>query len=255
KEGTATAESFKAAIRGSRVVNAAEIGWREAGRGGWMWVLMSPDGTSYYHYDRSRAGEVARELWGGDFKGTLCTDFYAAYTQHTGPSQRCGVHLLRDLQELAETHRENAELVEGVGEVVKMYKAGSKLDKQEAQPSQRERDELYGQVLARAREWGRKWARTRGHPGEALCKRLLRHDRERVQFVKQAEVEATNNAAERKISPIAVVRHSSGGSRSAAGSATRARLHTLYSSWAGHGLDLMPDWLKMLGAQIPLPSS
>ncbi|MDQ2809060.1 MAG: transposase [Chloroflexota bacterium] len=78
---------------------------------------------------------------------------------------------------------------------------------------------------------------------------------ELFQFVKQAEVEATNNVAERKVRPIAVVRHIRGGSRSPAGSETRSRLHTLYSSWAGRGLDPMTEYLKMLGVQIPLPSS
>ncbi len=255
KEGKSSAAAFKAAILRGRVVHADETGWREAGRNGYVWLIASPDGTSYFHYSHSRAGKVSRELLGEGFKGTLCSDYYAGYNQHTGASQRCWAHLLRDLKALVENNPGNDEIAVWVGGVIELYETGKALDEREVPPSQGERDELSKELVEKARELGKKWARQRGHPGGALCKRLLRHDEELFQYVAQAEVAATNNLSERKLRPIAVVRHISGDTKSPAGSETRMILHSLYSSWAGRGLDPMAECLKMLGAQTPLPSS
>lgn len=255
KEGKPTAETFKKHIRSGQVVHADETGWREAGRSGYVWLIANPDGTSYFHYSHSRAGKVSRELLGEAFKGTLCSDFYCGYNQHTGPSQRCWAHLLRDLKALVENNPGNDEIAQWVGGVIELYETGKTLDEREMRPSQAERDELYRELVEKVRELGKRWARQRGHPGGALCKRLLRHDEELFQYVAQAEVAATNNFSERKIRPIAVVRNISGDTKSPVGSETRMILHSLYSSWAGRGLDPMAECLKMLGAQTPVPSS
>ena len=105
------------------------------------------------------------------------------------------------------------------------------------------------------------WAQTKEHPCQTLGKRLLRHEGELFEFVRQAGVGATNNAAERAIRPLAVARKISGGTRSGAGSTTRMQLQTLFRTWEQQGRDPVAACLEMLGgasptpAAIPLPSS
>lgn len=91
------------AIRGSPHVNADETGLREDGLNGYMWSL-STESLRYFHFERSRAGAVARKLLGLCFGGVLVCDFYCGYNFYDGPIQRCWVHLLRDLAKLADVH-------------------------------------------------------------------------------------------------------------------------------------------------------
>jgi Transposase IS66 family len=64
---------------------------------------------------------------------------------------------------------------------------------------------------------GLRWARAKGHPTHALCQRVLRHEGELFELVRQAGVEAPNNRAEQAIRPVAVARKITGGTRSGAG--------------------------------------
>ena len=100
-----------------------------------------------------------------------------------------------------------------------------------------------------------RWAQTKEHPARALCQRVLRHEGELFEFVRQAEVAATNNVAERVLRPLVVARKISGGTRSAAGSRTRMALQTLFTTWAAKGQDPLQACLEMLRAKTPLPSS
>ncbi|MHB8574220.1 MAG: IS66 family transposase [Dehalococcoidia bacterium] len=57
---------------------------------------------------------------------------------------------------------------------------------------------------------------------------------------------ADNNAAERSVRPLAVVRKISGGTRSAAGSLTRTMLSTITQSWQAQGQHLLDAWTTLL---------
>jgi hypothetical protein len=100
--GQATVPTIKAELQAGDGLYMDETGWDENGQGGYSWVLTNAAGGSYYHYDHSRAGAVARGLRGAHYQGPLITDFYAAYNDHAGRHQRCWGHLLRDLAGFAE---------------------------------------------------------------------------------------------------------------------------------------------------------
>jgi hypothetical protein len=57
------------------------------------------------------------------------------------------------------------------------------------------------------------------------------------QFVHVDGVPADNNLAERSLRPIVVIRKTSGGSRSPAGSKTRMALVSLFATWRARGLN------------------
>lgn len=254
-EGEPSAAAIKTELRASAVLYIDETGWREGGHNGYSWVLTNAAGVSYYHYDASRAGAVARSLTGAHYAGTLCSDFYAAYNEHQCRHQRCWAHLLRDLADVEKLHAGNQELTEWIKEVCDLYKEGAELGRRAPPPSAEERVRKAAELRGRVHELGLRWAQAREHPAHALCQRLLRHEAELFEFVRQAAVEATNNRAERAIRPLAVARKISGGTRSPNGSTTRMRLQTLFTTWAAKGVDPLQACLEMLRAKTPLPSS
>jgi len=255
-EGQVAAEAIKEELRASPVLHMDETGWRENGQNGYVWVMSNAAGVSYFHYDHSRAGEVARGLSGAHYRGTLCTDFYAAYNAHTCRQQRCWAHLLRDVAELEEKDGgRTAGLAEWIKGVRALYGEGRECAERAPPAAAAELEAKAAELRGRAHALGLEYAQEKGHAAKALCQRLLRHAGELFEFVRQGEVEATNNRAERAIRPLAVARKISGGTRSDEGSTTRMRLQTLFTSWAAKGLDPLAACLAMLRGQTLLPSS
>ena len=254
-EGAPTTAAIKAELRAGPVVHLDETGWRENGQNGYVWVMTSPAGVAYFHYDRSRAGAVARQLTGAHYAGTLASDFYGGYNEHQCRHQRCWAHLIRDLAKLEQEYGREAEVAEWVRAVCQLYREGADYDGRAPPPNPEERAAQAAALERQAHELGLRWAQTKDHPARALCQRVLRHERELFEFVRQAEVAATNNVAERVLRPLVIARKISGGTRSAAGSRTRMALQTLFTTWAAKGQDPLQACLAMLRAQTPLPSS
>jgi transposase len=74
-------------------------------------------------------------------------------------------------------------------------------------------------------------------PQRGLCQRITKHLSALFVFVEDPAVPATNNAAERSLRHLVTARKISGGTRSAAGTATKMRLATLFGTWRAQGLD------------------
>jgi transposase len=87
--------AFLAQARASPIASMDETGWREDGQNGQVWGLVTPgpEPVRYYHYEHSRAGEVATAVL-GDFAGHLVSDFYGGYNKYGGKHQRCWVHTI-----------------------------------------------------------------------------------------------------------------------------------------------------------------
>jgi transposase len=130
RRGKAIVEGFKQQIRGSPVVNGDETAWREDGQNGYVWSF-STDKLRYFLYHKTRSATVVKEVLGEQFDGVVVSDFYAAYNAHLGMHQRCWVHLLRDIHELKEKHKQDRELrrwaqaVKAIYEEAKAYKGAS----------------------------------------------------------------------------------------------------------------------------------
>ncbi len=253
--GADAVAAVKHAVSASSQVHMDETVWREDGDNGYVWATSTPTGYRYYEFALSRGGAVAEHILGADFHGTLVTDFYAGYNWYAGPHQRCWVHLLRDLHDLDETAGvEQPEVREWVSQVKRTYADGKALVERAPSPSPAEREPLFPSLVERVRALGLIWARDKGHPAQALCKRLLRHDVELFQFVRQADLAAHNNLAERSVRPLVIARKISGGTRSEPGSATRMTLQTLFATWVAHGCDALAQCRAMLAGLPFLPA-
>jgi hypothetical protein len=230
--------------------------WREEGQNGYVWLFATPQGERYYEYDRSRAGAVAKRILGSNFKGTLVTDFYAAYNDFPGEHQRCWAHLLRDLHELKEKHKDkeskhNQEVLEWTGELRKLYDTAQVLVRGPAPPTLRQRQLVYSQSVQATAQLARKYANAKehaAHPCHTLSKRLLLHLDGLFQFVRQPGLSADNNLAERSVRPVVVMRKVSGGSQSERGSRTRMTLASLFGTWRAKGLNPFSECLLLLSS-------
>jgi transposase len=218
-----------AAIRASPVVHADETGWRENGRNGYAWTLSTP--TQRYFVRGSREQVVLEEALGPAFAGGLVGDFYCAYTNDDGRHQYCWAHLLREAAELAEQHRQRPAVVGWPAALHHLY--GRARDASE--PDLTARRQAQHRFAAELAALCRPFLGVADAPQRTLCERIDRHLADLFGFVAEPAVPPTNNAAERSLRHLVTCRKISGGTRSAAGSATKLALATLFGTWRVHG--------------------
>jgi hypothetical protein len=245
--GQAALTAVREGIRASPVVQADETGWRENGQNGYVWFAGTPTGERYFEYHHSRAGTVINTLLGEDFAGVLGSDFYAGYNDTPGGRhQRCWAHLLRDLHALKEDHANSLEVVVWARAVKDVYLLAKAWLAEGV-----ERKRAYRELVLLVRALGEQFAQAKGHPCQALAKRLLRHQDELFVFVREVGVSPDNNLAERSLRPLVVSRKISGGTRSPAGSQTRMTLTSLFQTWQARGLNPLHECLRLLQSPFP----
>ena len=242
-------EGLLAEIQGSPVVHADETGWRENGRNGWLWSLVTPT-VRFFHWDPSHARAVFLPLLGEGFEGVLVTDCYSAYTGMDCLHQYCWAHVLREARDLRESHREDESLARWADELRKYYhtavawaaKAGS--GSEEARHKARVRAETALRKVANR-------AVSRTGVAKTLGDRIRRHAHELVTFVEHPDVPPDNNAAERAIRSAVVARKVSGGTRSPQGSETKSILLSHFETWRATGLSPIAACLAALTSPTP----
>lgn len=245
--GQGALKAVRERIRASPVVQADETGWRENGQNGYIWFAGTPTGERYFEYQHSRAGAVINTLLGEDFGGVLTSDFYAAYNDTPGGQhQRCWAHLLRDLHTLKVEQASALEVVVWAKAVKDVYLLAKACLAEGV-----ERQRAYRELVLLVRALGEQFAQVKGHPCQALAKRLLRHQDELFVFVRQPGVPADNNLAERCLRPLVVSRKISGGSRSAVGSQTQMALSSLFQTWIAQGRNPLLECRRLLQSPFP----
>jgi transposase len=225
-------------VQASAIVHGDETGWRENGQNGYVWAFLgvSPLPVHYFVYQPTRAGRIPQGVLGLHFRGHLVSDFYGGYNVIRGPHQRCWVHMLRDLHKLKEAHAETAEVLAWVKSVGDLYTEGKTWLASHPTPTHAACQTKYADLLARILTLGEEYALT-AHPCRVLAKRILRHQDELFQFVLYPGVPSDNNAAERGLRPLVIMRKISGGTRSDEGSKTRLTLYSLFSTWHARNLN------------------
>jgi transposase len=241
-----------AQARASPIAHMDETGWREDGQNGYVWGLVTPgpEPVCYYAYDASRAGAVATTLL-HDFAGHLVTDYYSAYNQVRSKHQRCWSHLLRDLHALKTDHAAEPTVVQWAQAVQALYDDARAAFAGPTVLTARQRTLLARQLNAPAFRLGVVYAGGKGHPCQALARRLLRHQGELFAFVRVPGLDADNNRAERLLRPLVIGRKISGGTRSPAGTAAHMGLRSLFATWQARGLNPFQACLSLLHSRLP----
>ena len=90
-------------IQASAVVHADETSWRSDGLGHFVWFAGNQN-LAFFHIDRHRSAQVAQNIFGEDFDGTLVRDRYAAYNGIGVDRQICLAHILTNAKEITAEH-------------------------------------------------------------------------------------------------------------------------------------------------------
>jgi transposase len=238
RQGARQVPQIQEQVRASPVVHADETGWRESGRNGYVWTFSTP--TARYFTRAGRAGAVIDAVLGPAFSGVLVSDFYAAYDHVPTAKQRCWAHLLRDVHTLRLQHPDDAALAAWATALHALFErgqAGAAGPTAGPRPAQRAQWALRVQLQAELRALATVPPMEPPPVYATLAARLRRYEGELFTFVTAPGVPADNNAAERSLRHLVTRRKISGGTRSAAGTATAMTLSTLFGTWHAQGRD------------------
>jgi transposase len=238
-------DRLKLVLRAAGVVHGDETGWRTNGKNGCLWTLTNATHT-LYHVDRSRAGKVIVGLLGKSFGreggGKLVSDFYGAYDQLGGTQQKCLTHLLRELRDTTakrpalKVHPFFRRCKRLVRDMLKLKRSRPTLQT--------------GDYERRVKRLEKRLDRLKDQPWDdadarRLAKRLCKYRDKLTPFLHHADLDGTNNAAERALRPAVVMRKITGGSRSAEGAKAWSILASVMRTAQQQGRDVL-DTLKTL---------
>ena len=207
-------ERLTEAVLCSPALNVDETGWSTWGEQRTLWTATTPE-AAIFRVAQDRHRDRLEELIGKHFPGIVCSDRWWAY-QHLDPECRqvCWEHLKRDFRHHSEGHGEQKNFGEqGLGLTTRLFAAWHAFTehrdrrrlRREIKPIQRELRTL----LVRA---GRKSTRTRHH--RVFANKLLNIWPALWTFTNVADVQPTNNAAERSLRGPVIHRKLSHGTRS-----------------------------------------
>lgn len=222
--------AIAATIRASPAVHLDETGWRENGRNGFIWTASTSAERVFLHGTRQKA--MVDRLLGETFAGVVISDFYTAYTGDDRIHQYCWAHLLRDIHDLTTRQPQDPVLLGWAAAVHALFQRAQA----GATGPPRPRRALRRAVQAELTQLCTPWAAV-DVPHRTLCVRMLKHLPDLFTFVTNPAVPPTNNAAERSLRHLVVVRKISGGARSPTGTATRMTLASLFGTWRVQGIN------------------
>jgi transposase len=238
-------DRLKLALRAAGVVHADETGWRVNGKNGYLWTLTNATHT-LYHVDRSRGAKVIVGLLGRSFGreggGKLVSDFYSAYDQLGGTQQKCLTHLLRELRDIT------AKRPQLKGHP--FFKGCKKLARDMLKLKGDRPNLPVDDYQRRVKRLEKRLDRLKDQPWDdadarRLAKRLIKYRDKLTPFLHHAELDGTNNAAERALRPAVVMRKITGGSRSPHGAKAWSILASVMRTAQQQGRDVL-DTLKTL---------
>lgn len=221
-------------LRKQAAVHIDETGWRIHGDNHWLWVFIS-DVVTLYVVSHSRGSKVPKAMLGAAFEGSVISDFYSAYSPLEYQKAKCWAHLLRDAHGLVEGKPPpDPERLKFKEELHALFlEMGLALEQVALQEDAREA--LSQEMRERLRTFA-------SHPWSdadclRLANRILKYLDELVLWLRDPNVEATNNTAERALRPAVVTRKTSFGSHSKKGAQDFARLLSLIRTWEQQGHD------------------
>lgn len=222
-------------MRQQSVVHIDETGWKVDGDNHWLWVFIN-DVVALFVLSKSRGSKVPAALLGNEFKGTIISDFFTAYSPLDVNKAKCWAHLLRDSHELTNGRPPPDPTSEPVlfhQELHQLYLTmGMALLEAEADETTRP------QLQAKMRQQLQDFAQKSWQDADCirLAKRISKHLDELVVWLAHPDVAPDNNAAERALRPAVVTRKTSFGSRSKMGAHAFARLLSVIMSWDKQGI-------------------
>lgn len=204
-------------MKASPTKHADETGWRINGRNGWCWAFLHPQAVAYT-IEETRGKGVPDKILGTNPNGVLVRDDYPAYTHLPMEQQSCWAHLLRNSRDALKQEAVSEEMKQLDTELKIMF---GNLSTILTEPfNEQRRAQQYPRFLKRITAITKR--RYRADDVKKIQTRIANQMGNLITALKHQNVPLTNNAAERMMRPIAVIRKISGGSRSNEGAKAMA---------------------------------
>lgn len=224
-------DQLREEVRNAPSRNMDETSWRIDGDNAWLWAFITK-GAALYEIAQSRAHTVPLEVLGKDHNGVDIHDRFSAYEtlarKCRNPQQYCWSHILGDSKEHAQFHGEEGAHIHSV-----LKETYRKADDFDHKGTDGDIERLYLDMKEKLLI-----------PYKSIkCHRfvtnLLKGKDNLFEFVKNPEVEGTNNRAERGLRHSVVARKISGGSKSTKGAEIYARLTSVFQTLELKGIDVI----------------
>ena len=187
------------------ILHGDESGWKVRGKSGYIWIFCNKNAV-YLLHDKSRSGDVPRNVLGEDYKGIFVCDFYGGYN-FLGNTQRCLVHFMRDIKKQCDIYTASKPLAKFKENFKLFIRDGLEIQGMKKSPEKKEKIEELSRRLDKMAEM----KLPKGDP-EKLTKRIQKYKDQMMLFVKNPGVEYHNNRAERHLRPMVIARKNSFGS-------------------------------------------
>ena len=213
------------------VIHGDETGWKNDGERWYLWCLCNKDMT-YFHLNRSRATKVVTDILPKDYSGIVHSDFYGAYNIYAN-TQRCLVHLMRDIKNELEIKPKNSVLKKLKGVIKQITDKGQQIQKlKESSKKERQKAGLKAKLLKLCQ------LKSSDRKVSNLIKRIDRYQDHLLQFMNHRDAEFHNNRAERALRPAVIFRKISFGNRSQQGADNFAILSSVLETGRQKNKDL-----------------
>ena len=174
---------------------------------GYLWGLHAPPNQVWFHYDKSRSGNVPNEILNG-YQGAVHTDAYAGYNQIYLPDRcvrvACLAHIRRKFLEAQKIA--GKEVTKILTTIAKLYKLESNLKTPEQRLVVRQTKSV--KIVAELFEF-LKATKVRTLPKSDFMKALnyaLNQEAEVLRIFENGNFDLDNNAIERQMRPVAIGR-------------------------------------------------
>ena len=248
-------EAIKHAVQAGDVAHADETSWRRAGQRMWLWAALSAT-AACFQIDQTRARTVAQDLL-GDFDGILVSDRYGVYAM-LDPARRqvCLAHLARNF--IAHADRDGAAgrhgaRIKGLLDDVMLLDRDARGDSRPLAWHDGDLRPLHDGLMD-ALEAGE---RSRTPELATLCSNVLDLWPALWSFTEHADVDATNNRAERAIRHAVLWRKTNTGTQTADGDRFVERILSIRETCRCQNRPMHPylvDVHKARLASAPIPT-
>ena len=208
-------EAIHTAVQQQNRCNIDETSWKEAGKRRWLWTMVTAVAT-FFAVLPSRDGPGLRHLVGAAYAGIVGSDRHRPYLAlNPERHQLCWSHLMRNFQALIDRGGRmavwGADLValsRLVFRLWHLFREGT-IDRPTLQAAMAPIQAALHALLSQG-------ARRCDAP-EGMCQELLKHEQALWTFVREENVEPTNNAAEQALRGAVLWRKGCFGAHSADG--------------------------------------
>lgn len=248
------ADLFKPAIpklveefRREPVRHGDETGWRTDGQSGYAWIFCSPR-TSLFQFEDTRSSRIPLAVLGSRrLPGVLVVDRYKGYNRVPCGIQYCYAHLLRKVEDLGKQFPDEPEVQAFVGVFATLLARAIHL---RTMPIS---NRVYYQKARILKKRILKAVRAPSHHlGIREIQTIFMENSNRLyHWVKDRNIPADNNRAERELRPTVIARKVSFGSQSERGAQSRSILMTvLHTAQKRLKNKSLEDWFKETLDQI-----